>query len=126
MGVSPESVVGKVTKLVVEESEGNPVNGIFPVFYEACIKSTVAERAFAENRNLNFAEEAEWTGKDLKAAGVFKDLILSATDLVKQMDGIGLWCDNKQTATLHGKPPMSTAEVESEKKARDDEKLSFW
>ncbi|KAK6842682.1 hypothetical protein PG987_003542 [Apiospora arundinis] len=85
---------------------GKPGKGIFPVFYEACIKSTVAERAFAKNRTLEFAEEAEWTGKDLKAAGAFKDLVLSATDLVKQMDGIGYWCDNQQKVAIHGKPPL--------------------
>ncbi|KAK8020250.1 hypothetical protein PG990_005388 [Apiospora arundinis] len=107
MGVSTKGIVGKVSELVAEESEGKPGKGIFPVFYEACIKSTVAERAFAKNRTLEFAEEAEWTGKDLKAAGAFKDLVLSATDLVKQMDGIGYWCDNQQKVAIHGKPPRA-------------------
>ncbi|KAK6865171.1 hypothetical protein PG995_001699 [Apiospora arundinis] len=126
MGVSTKGIVGKVSELVAEESEGKPGKGIFPVFYEACIKSTVAERAFAKNRTLEFAEEAEWTGKDLKAAGAFKDLVLSATDLVKQMDGIGYWCDNQQKVAIHGKPPSSTAEIKKEARARDAVEYNFW
>ncbi|KAK8090038.1 hypothetical protein PG997_004999 [Apiospora hydei] len=121
-----DSVKNKVNYLVAEEGGASPTLGIFPVFYEACIKSTKAERAFAENKSLEFAEEAGWSGKDLKAAGVFKDLISSATSLVKRMDSIGYWCDNQQKAMLHGRPPMSTAEVGQRASDQAPPQYNFW
>ncbi|KAK7952405.1 uncharacterized protein PG986_008133 [Apiospora aurea] len=121
-----DSVKNKVNYLVAEEGGASPTLGIFPVFYEACIKSTKAERAFAENKTLEFAEEAGWSGKDLKAAGVFKDLISSATSLVKRMDSIGYWCDNQQKAMLHGRPPVSTAEVGQRASDQAPPQYNFW
>ncbi|KAK8032824.1 hypothetical protein PG991_002222 [Apiospora marii] len=116
----------KVNYLIATEGQPRPDLGVFPVFYEACIKSSVAERAFAENKSLEFAEEAEWTAKDLKAADVFKDLVTSATDLVKQMDGVGSWCDNHQKAMVHGRPPMSTAEERRRAEDQSGGQYTYW
>lgn len=125
MCLKVDSNKDKVNYLVAKEGEPHPDLGIFPVFYEACIKSTVAERAFMENKTLDFADEAGWTAKDLKAANVFRDLITSATDLVKQMDGIGFWCDNQQ-AMLHEKPPMSTAEARQRAEDQSGGQYNYW
>ncbi|KAK8048614.1 hypothetical protein PG994_010344 [Apiospora phragmitis] len=116
----------KANHLVAEEGDPVPSLGIFPVFYEASIQSTKAKRAFAENKTLEFAEETEWTGKGLKEAEVFKDLVSSATDLVKQMDSIGYWCDNQQKTEPHGRPPFSTAEVGEREGRLDATQHSFW
>ncbi|KAK8140498.1 hypothetical protein PG984_000564 [Apiospora sp. TS-2023a] len=121
-----ETVKDKVNYLIATEGDPRPDLGIFPVFYEACIKSTVAQRAFAENKTLEFAEEAEWTGKDLKAADVFKDLVTSATDLVKQMDAVGYWCDNQQKGMVHGKPPVSTAEARRRAEDESASQYTYW
>ncbi|KAK8083491.1 hypothetical protein PG996_002272 [Apiospora saccharicola] len=121
-----ETVKGKVNYLIATEGDPRPDLGIFPVFYEACIKSTVAQRAFAENKTLEFAEEVEWTGKDLKAADVFKDLVTSATDLVKQMDAVGYWCDNQQKGMVHGKPPVSTAEARRQAEDESASQYTYW
>jgi hypothetical protein len=109
----------------VPDLTGQPTDGSFPLWFEASITSTTADRAFAENRDLGFADEASWTPDSLKSAGVFDDLVKSATDVVKQMDGVAYWCDNQQDSTRHGEPPRSKAELKRCARVQAPE-VSYW
>ena len=110
-----DKIKNKVAYLSARPWNGEPKNGIVPKFYEVCIKSTLAEKAFEENKDLGFAEETKWTGVGLKSG--FKDLVRTAMDLVKRMDGVGARCDNNQKAIIHGMPPRSRDQAKAQAEA---------
>lgn len=115
----------RVAYLSARPWNGEPKNGVLPKFYEVCVKSTVADKAFLENKDLEFAEEAKWTGVGLKPA--FKELARTALDVVKRMDGVGARCDNNQKASVHGIPPRSRNEAKAHAQASGAmEPESYW
>lgn len=66
-----------------------------PMWYEISLSSTVANKAFQENVNLEFGEESEWTEQALLDQEKFlQDLYLPANCMVKKMDGMGFYNDN--------------------------------
>jgi hypothetical protein len=101
--------------------------GSFPVFYEAHVRSTKADRILMENRTLGFAEEAKWTPQSLRSSGAFDDLVKCATDLVKQMDGVAYHCDNNQGGMIHGQPPANMLEADERAvQAGLKPKVEYW
>lgn len=108
----------------VPDLSGTPRDGFFPLWFEASIRSNTADMAFAENRGLGFGDEARWTPEGLKSSGVFDDLVQSATDVVKQMDGVGYWCNNQQDSMKHGEPPRNQADQRRQEQVQGTE--SYW
>jgi len=62
-----------------------------PLWFEIGIKSAKAEEHFEQNLKLEFGEEVAWTQETMMKAGVLKAICQPASDLVKQMDGVGFW-----------------------------------
>ncbi|KAI0136350.1 hypothetical protein BJ170DRAFT_7720 [Xylariales sp. AK1849] len=103
--------------LTASPGAGSPRDGLFPVWYEASVRSTMVDAAFVENEDLGFADEAQWTPKALQQAGAFAELMKSTADTVKQMDGVAYWCNNQQDDMRYGKPPFSQADVRHQNQA---------
>ena len=80
----------------VEPAENDDTKGVANVWYEASISSVRAEKAFQENANIEFGEVVEWTEKELRDEGVFRDLYRPAIAMVEGMDQIGAGNDNGQ------------------------------
>jgi hypothetical protein len=93
------------------DHKGRPDDGYSPLWYEACVRSTKLDRAFSQNTTLGFAEETEWTTESLKSSGAIDELMKSASDIVKQIDGVAYWCNNQQDSMKHGMPPYSDADA---------------
>lgn len=110
-----DKVKNKVAYFSARPWNGEPKNGVLPKFYEVCVKSIFAQKAFEENKSLGFAEEAKWTGLGLKPA--FKDLARTAMDVIKRMDGVGAHCDNNQKTSIHGVPPRSRNQAKAHAQA---------
>ncbi|KAI1505271.1 hypothetical protein F5X99DRAFT_430533 [Biscogniauxia marginata] len=99
-----------------EQSPGNQQAGEAGMWYEATIQSSMVSTALTENRDLEFGDEATWSAEEFQKAGAFDNLIRTAVQMVKSMDGIGYWGDNFQDALVHGMPPSSIAEIAARKR----------
>ncbi|KAI0388066.1 hypothetical protein F5Y04DRAFT_16935 [Hypomontagnella monticulosa] len=97
----------KIT-VTYEQHPGNQQLGVLPVWFEASVQSNLINQAFQQNRNLEFGDEVEWSVDQIREAGVFDDLIASATEVVKKIDRVGASGDNHQNTTMHGMPPMTS------------------
>lgn len=107
-------VTGQQDKFVQYDaipSTAVPKEGMFPLWYEACLQSSKINDAFDENRQLGFADEASWSAEKFRTENLFRELVNSATYLTKRMDGVGYWVDNNQGAKAYGKPPANEAEA---------------
>ncbi|KAI1744061.1 hypothetical protein F4680DRAFT_469504 [Xylaria scruposa] len=84
----------------------NERSGMPPVWYEAILKSDTLSKAFEQNETLELGDEAEWVSEDLLKSGAVESLIQKAADMVRNMDGVGYWNDNRQTDLIRnaGKP----------------------
>ncbi|KAI0597761.1 hypothetical protein F4775DRAFT_558487 [Biscogniauxia sp. FL1348] len=114
-----ESIVSKTEEASVikyEKSSGNQQDGEAAMWYEATIRSSLISTALAENRNLEFGDEAHWSAEEFQKAGAFDNLIRTAMEMVQSMDGIGYWGDNFQDTLIHGLPPSSIREIEARKR----------
>lgn len=87
-----------------EPFPGNRSKGHPSMWFEASIQSSAVISAFRENEDLELGDETTWSPETLCNAGVLEDFIRAANDTVKQMDGVGYWCDNNQDPTIHGRP----------------------
>lgn len=108
----------KVWHLSALAAIGNAQAGYFPSWFEANITSRKAEQILKENQGLGFAEEATWTPEVLQESGAIDDLIVSAAQTVKHMDGVGFWVNNQQDDMRYGMPPHTRADVEEQAEAR--------
>ncbi|KAK7757727.1 hypothetical protein SLS62_000105 [Diatrype stigma] len=90
-----------------ESFPGNRSKGHPSMWFEASIQSTAFSSAFRENEVLELGDETTWSPEALCNAGALENLIRAANDTVKQMDGVGYWCDNNQDPTAHGRPAGS-------------------
>ncbi|KAH6660264.1 hypothetical protein BKA67DRAFT_547462 [Truncatella angustata] len=107
-----------------EEDMGNPAVGDFPAWFEAYITSNKADEALAQNTGLSFAEEADWTPESFKESGAIDDLLRSAANTVKGMDGIGFWVNNQQDNMRFGVPPHTRQEMLEQ--ANVNEQVRYW
>lgn len=96
---------------------GDPNEGRFPAWFEAHITSDRANNALEENSSLGFAEEAAWTPEDLQDSGAIDDLLQSAANTVKRMDGVGFWVNNLQDNMRFGQPPHTMADAQEQANA---------
>ncbi|KAI0152151.1 hypothetical protein F4776DRAFT_669940 [Hypoxylon sp. NC0597] len=80
--------------------------GQLPTWYEVSIQSELVNEAVQQNQNLELGEEVGWSPEQLEDAGAFDELIRSATDMIKRIDGVGYWGDNYQDAMIHSMPPI--------------------
>ncbi|KAH8675314.1 hypothetical protein BX600DRAFT_452409 [Xylariales sp. PMI_506] len=80
--------------LEAEGTNNDKNDGLPAIWYQSSIRSASVERAFLENEHLGFAEEAKWTPQSLQNSGAFGDIIKTVLEIVKQMDGVGVWCTN--------------------------------
>ncbi|KAI0449312.1 hypothetical protein F5B21DRAFT_518243 [Xylaria acuta] len=80
----------------------NERSGMPLVWYEAVLKSDTLSKAFEQNENLELGNEVEWTSEDILKSGAVEALIRKAADMVKNMDGVGYWNDNRRTDLLRG------------------------
>jgi hypothetical protein len=62
-----------------------------PLWFEVSIKSAAAEDYFKQNMKLELGEEVAWTQEMITDASVLKSIWQPASDIVKQMDGVGFW-----------------------------------
>ncbi|KAI6365179.1 hypothetical protein MCOR25_005473 [Pyricularia grisea] len=72
----------------------NPGQGIFSTWFTASVSSNQADEIFKSNMTLNLGDEAEWTTKDLLKEGCIESLLKRTLEMVKEMDDIGVLCDN--------------------------------
>ncbi|RYP25655.1 hypothetical protein DL767_008295 [Monosporascus sp. MG133] len=98
-------------KYFAEAFSGVADKGQPPMWIEASIHSNMVAEAFEENESLEVGDEAKWSAEELSESGVFDDLIRTATQTVKQMDGVGYWSNNRQNSLTHGRPPRSDREA---------------
>lgn len=101
-------------------------DGHFSFWYEAYITSTKTEKAFRQNRELEFGDEANWTPQTLKESGAFDDLLRAATRTVRHMDGVAYWCDNHQGEASRAAPPLTEKQKFQREKEQKEEESSFW
>ncbi|KAI8965589.1 hypothetical protein F5Y11DRAFT_312771 [Daldinia sp. FL1419] len=90
--------------IMFEQYGGASQLGQLPIWYEASLQSKVINEALEQNQNLELGEQVTWTPERLQEAGAFDDIVKSAIEVVKQIDGVGYWGDNCQDVSIHGVP----------------------
>ncbi|RYO77094.1 hypothetical protein DL764_010244 [Monosporascus ibericus] len=113
-------------KYFAGRSSGLPDNGQPPTWIEASIHSNMVAEAFRENESLEVGDEAKWSAEELSESGVLDDLIRTATQTVKQMDGVGYWSNNRQNSLTHGLPPRSDREASRLHRSSGAYKEVYW
>ncbi|KAJ8128814.1 hypothetical protein O1611_g4819 [Lasiodiplodia mahajangana] len=97
-----------------DEDHGVPLK-----WYEVALRSDALSTAFQQNEKLELGDETKWTPEELHKSGAVEGLIRKATDMVKNMDGIGYWNDNHQGELLRRVAPVA-------KSAKGQNPLKFW
>ncbi|KAK6957928.1 hypothetical protein Daesc_000718 [Daldinia eschscholtzii] len=95
--------------VLFERYGGNQQLGHLPTWYEVSLQSKAINEALQQNRDLELGEKVTWSPQQLQNNGALSDIITSATEMVKQIDGVGYWGDNFQDALIHGEPPSGSA-----------------
>ncbi|RYP85982.1 hypothetical protein DL769_000845 [Monosporascus sp. CRB-8-3] len=113
-------------KYFSEAFSGVADKGQPPMWIEASIHSNMVAEAFEENESLEVGDEAKWSAEELSESGVFDDLIRTATQMVKQMDGVGYWSNNGQNSLTHGRPPRSDREIGRRYRSPGAYKEVYW
>ncbi|RYP67721.1 hypothetical protein DL770_008559 [Monosporascus sp. CRB-9-2] len=113
-------------KYFAEGFSGDAGKGQPPMWIEASIHSNMVSEAFEENESLEVGDEAKWSAEELSESGVFDDLIRTATQTVKQMDGVGYWSNNRQNSLTHGRPPRSDREASRLYRSAGAYKEVYW
>lgn len=78
--------------------------GELGAWYEVSLQSKKVNEALQQNRDLELGEVVDWSPKELQEAGAFDELVRSAIEVVKHIDGVGYWGDNEQDTMIHGMP----------------------
>ncbi|KAI1650466.1 uncharacterized protein F4817DRAFT_312835 [Daldinia loculata] len=94
--------------ILFEQYSGNQQRGQLPTWYEVSLQSKVINEALQQNRDLEMGEEVSWTPQQLQQAGAFDEIITSAIEVVKNIDGVGHWGDNLLGAKIHKMPSSGT------------------
>ncbi|KAI1658377.1 hypothetical protein F4813DRAFT_356607 [Daldinia decipiens] len=98
---------GNVT-ILFDKYDGDRQRGQLPIWYEVSLQSKVINKALQQNQDLEIGEEVSWTPQQLQKAGAFDEIITSAIEVVKNIDGVGYWGDNFQDAKNYKMPPSGT------------------
>ncbi|XDG09229.1 hypothetical protein ABKA04_008844 [Annulohypoxylon sp. FPYF3050] len=80
--------------------------GELATWYEVSLQSKKVNEALQQNRDLELGEVVDWSPKELQEAGAFDELVRSAIEVVKNIDGVGYWGDNDQDTMIHGMPQV--------------------
>lgn len=72
----------------------NPETGTFSHWFEASISSARLEELLEQNEKLIPGDEADWTVEQLQEERLLGELADAAFDIVKEIDGVGIFCDN--------------------------------
>jgi len=83
-------------------------------WYEASVSSHFADGMFKKNEYMDLGEVAAWTVPQMKAAGVQESIYLTACQMIKMMDGVGL--QNRNGVV----PPQADTEAIVGTEAMDD------
>jgi len=68
--------------------------GLMNVWYEASVTSRRLENMFAENREMEFGEDARWSSEALKTDGTLVKLLWPAMYMITSLDVVGENNDN--------------------------------
>ncbi|KAI1137770.1 hypothetical protein F5Y05DRAFT_419237 [Hypoxylon sp. FL0543] len=105
---------------------GNVQLGQLSTWYEASIQSELVNKALRQNQDLELGEEVGWTPEQLRDAGAFEELLRSAINMVKKIDGVGYWGNNYQGAMVQGMPPSNNSTTASQYSAAHSTKKDPW
>lgn len=72
----------------------SPETGVFSQWFEASISSARLEELLQQNERLIPGEEADWTVEQVQKEGLLGELTDEAFAIVKEIDGVGVLCDN--------------------------------
>ncbi|TLS29307.1 hypothetical protein PpBr36_00144 [Pyricularia pennisetigena] len=86
----------------------SPDQGIFSTWFTASMSSVKADEMLKSNMTLELGDEARWTTEAFLKDGCVHSLFKRALAIVKEMDGIGVLCDNG-----HGVPSGEVIDIPS-------------
>ncbi|KAK5628472.1 hypothetical protein RRF57_004187 [Xylaria bambusicola] len=92
--------VEQCTQLKFVRYKDNEHTDIPLSWYEVSLKSDNFCAAFKQNEELELGNEVKWTSKDLVHSGTIERLVQKAACMIKNMDGVGFWNDNRQEGLL--------------------------
>jgi len=93
-------------------------------WWEASITSKAADRALAENQNLELGEVVNWTLDDIVGMCILHDMFHLAEQVVTRIDSVGYGC----MAVLFPPPPSTSRSIAktSSKTSRDKKYTQGW
>ena len=106
------------------EPRENMVKDDNRIWWEASITSKAADRALAENQNLDLGEVASWTLDDIVGMYVLHDMFNIMEQVVTRIDSVGYGC-----MPILSPPPPSTSKSiakSSSKTSRDNKYTQGW
>ncbi|KAI1776643.1 hypothetical protein F4818DRAFT_355374 [Hypoxylon cercidicola] len=103
----PVDETGDRVNVTVTQYPGFEQLGQLPMWYEVSMQSKIVNKAFEQNRELELGDKVDWSPDQLMNATAFDRLIRSAAEMVRNIDGVGLWGDNRQDA-MHPGPEVNT------------------
>ena len=89
------------------------------VWYEAILRSDTFCTAFQQNEKLELGNEVKWSSEEVLTTGATEALVQKASDMVKKMDGVGYWNDNRQSGLVRSVGP-------AKKPAADQYVEKYW
>lgn len=95
--VMPTEVVEEIRdrhRLVRTLQRDNLQTGTFSQWFEASISSARIEELMKQNEKLVPGDQAEWSVEQLQEEGLFKELANEVFSLVREIDGVGVACNN--------------------------------
>lgn len=78
-------------------------SGKFRSWFEASISSVTAEKLFQHNADLCPGDVVDWTREQFHKEKIFEAIYGPATEMVKNIDGVGVSCDNGQSKKFKGR-----------------------
>lgn len=89
-------VRGVLAKSSVENpcAGDNPLTGEFAQWFEASVSSVRLEELLQQNQDLVPGEEADWSLDQIEQEGLLRDIYQQTAEIVKNIDGVGVECDN--------------------------------
>ncbi|KAI0172188.1 hypothetical protein GGR52DRAFT_458011 [Hypoxylon sp. FL1284] len=83
-------------KITIAQNSGAEQLGQLPMWYEVSMQSKIINKALEQNKELEIGEKVDWIPEQLLDALAFDGLVRSAAEMVKKIDGVGYYGDNKQ------------------------------
>ncbi|KAB5580972.1 hypothetical protein GE09DRAFT_1213401 [Coniochaeta sp. 2T2.1] len=85
--------------------------GMPTFWYEACVRSVVAEKEMAANATMALGEKAPWNLNRLADLGVVANIVKPVLRMVQLMDSVGAYNDNYQRELEQNLPQPNATEV---------------